>query len=443
MGYGNNENVIIRMDNKNGAPFFVEYKNRSFGVMVKPTYDSLMASWDSVLNSEFTKHVIGKDESNAYDIYKYERGSKKLPTVFIVTGLDGLEYKPALCLIEFMREVVRGNSPYLNQLLNRFRWVIIPYLNPWGLMNNSFPNYAGLVCDRSDSLAVEAGYLKTAIDGEAPIYMYLECHSQGDTNQLLLRPHPNKCNIVANRRYVNAVSAWRDRLSLSFGYSGSTLMHQGKGTTHVETDTLFAHYILDYKKGNFPLVPEVNSTLPDNEFEQSYLDLLIEIFLRVGDGLHEGAGNPEKAKILTQDGTVATSQFSAINNRAYFVRFYVPAPTRVVSAQCFLSAASNKLQLGVYTLDGIMLAAGYPSSNVVNPTCYMSTDLAPGWYYAAIGMAGDSAGTYAVFGGAPAATFSMGYRLDACYPLPDRIDPTTLAVVAATPCIQFKTAQVL
>lgn len=121
--------------------------------------------WDNIVTAHpdfLTKSVIGRDESDTYDINCYTLKSysdnirstlriNKNKKIIWVTDLHGDERKAAMSVYLFAKELLenRGNSKHLQMLWNNCEFIFIPLANPWGYENNSRYNYNGVNLNRN------------------------------------------------------------------------------------------------------------------------------------------------------------------------------------------------------------------------------------------------------------------------------------------------------
>lgn len=84
--------------------------------------------------------ILGKDESNLYNIYGVTIGDPKKPTIFIITGVHGNEWQPIEPTIKTLLDI--ENNEYFDSdmnefILSNFSIAYIPVVNPYGLMQNN------------------------------------------------------------------------------------------------------------------------------------------------------------------------------------------------------------------------------------------------------------------------------------------------------------------
>lgn len=122
------------------------------------TYSEFLTdTWDTLVTSHPTKVAktqIGMDSSNTYPIYKYvitpEYYSR---TVLITAGMHGCECEAMYGLYRMMRYWLRSYDVMLGRKIKYdTRFVIIPVVNPWGMMN---VDTAGSDCGRNCALGIQ------------------------------------------------------------------------------------------------------------------------------------------------------------------------------------------------------------------------------------------------------------------------------------------------
>lgn len=125
----------IRTDEINSLPL---YEN-----IFTLTGDNIIARYEEFRTSNqnyITKEILGKDNSNTYDIYKYmftpENGYEK--TLILSTLTHGSEVSAPIALIRFLNEVINDtySHPLLTYIRNKVRLIIVPNVNHWGSMQS-------------------------------------------------------------------------------------------------------------------------------------------------------------------------------------------------------------------------------------------------------------------------------------------------------------------
>jgi len=90
-------------------------------------------------SSYITRELIGKDQSGAYDIWRYVLTPPNYTKTIVLTGAThGLEVTGMICLYLLVKALCDGTDNHANLrfLRTKCRIVIIPIVNPWG-MNQS------------------------------------------------------------------------------------------------------------------------------------------------------------------------------------------------------------------------------------------------------------------------------------------------------------------
>ncbi|MEO6054289.1 MAG: DUF2817 domain-containing protein, partial [Chthoniobacterales bacterium] len=105
-------------------------------------YSRLIAGWRKAYRAAGLR-MEKYGEADGYPLYFLESRKKKesTPSLFLSAGIHGDEAAPPVAALEW---VIR--NPELAKELNL---VIFPCLNPWGLVNNSRVNAAGLDLNRT------------------------------------------------------------------------------------------------------------------------------------------------------------------------------------------------------------------------------------------------------------------------------------------------------
>lgn len=123
-----------------------------------------------------TRSVLGKDQSNTYNIYKYEFTPKQYDKIMLVTcNLHGNEYTSFYGMCRFIEQFTDPNltDPNLLYLKNQVKIVLVPISNPWGFVNSKRQNSRGVDLNRNfdykwSSYTDGAGAGQTYYKGTAP-----------------------------------------------------------------------------------------------------------------------------------------------------------------------------------------------------------------------------------------------------------------------------------
>jgi hypothetical protein len=92
-----------------------------------------------------TKTLVGRDQSDTYDIYKYVfEPAEYERTILLSSGMHGIEITPMFTLLTMMQSVYAGSTgiELFDYLHNSVRVVVIPLQNPWGFSQPTriYPN---------------------------------------------------------------------------------------------------------------------------------------------------------------------------------------------------------------------------------------------------------------------------------------------------------------
>lgn len=99
-----------------------------------------------------TRAALGKDQSNTYDLYKYEFTPKSYDKIMLITCcLHGNEYTSFYGLCRFLELLCADNvtDPNLLYLRNQVKLVVVPISNPWGFVNSKRQNSRGVDLNRN------------------------------------------------------------------------------------------------------------------------------------------------------------------------------------------------------------------------------------------------------------------------------------------------------
>lgn len=117
------------------------------------TSDEFLANyWDCYIQDyddgyTVTKKILGRDESNTYDIYEYTFTPKKYSrTVMLSAGVHPPELPAEFGLAYFMKYVMEKTSVDFKWLRNNVRFKVIPIVQPWGFNQDilSYENVNGV-----------------------------------------------------------------------------------------------------------------------------------------------------------------------------------------------------------------------------------------------------------------------------------------------------------
>lgn len=119
---------------------------------------------------------LGKDQSNTYDIYKYELTPDSYDKTLLITCcLHGNEYTSFYGLCRFLELLCADNvsDPHLLYLKQQVKLVIVPICNPWGFVNSKRQNSRGVDLNRNfeylwNEYSTNASEGQTNYKGTAP-----------------------------------------------------------------------------------------------------------------------------------------------------------------------------------------------------------------------------------------------------------------------------------
>ena len=104
--------------------------------------DFLSLFWDCHVKDydngyKVTKRILGRDESNTYDVVEYVFTPKNYSrTVMLSSGMHTPELPAEFGLAYFMKYVMEKNSPDFKWLRDNVRFKIVPLIQPWGFNQN-------------------------------------------------------------------------------------------------------------------------------------------------------------------------------------------------------------------------------------------------------------------------------------------------------------------
>lgn len=129
------------------------------GVPSAYNHDNYELFYDWILNplvKEYPdyarKTILGKDSSNAYNVYRYEFAPKKYDrTIIILSNVHGNEYTSFFGICRFLDELCRNykNDSNLYFVHHKVKLVVIPIVNPWGFVNSNRRNINGVDLNRN------------------------------------------------------------------------------------------------------------------------------------------------------------------------------------------------------------------------------------------------------------------------------------------------------
>lgn len=134
-------------------------------------YDSLLGEYDDInipadygdaagsgffpYKYKVNKELLGKDQSNTYDIYSYVFSPTEYKhTTIWHCVMHGVEEQTTLAMYQLLKNIVdyddvAKNTPVLDYIRRNVRIVLIPVINPYGLNNRKYGNYNGVNSSRN------------------------------------------------------------------------------------------------------------------------------------------------------------------------------------------------------------------------------------------------------------------------------------------------------
>lgn len=198
----------------------IKYNDTSpvdYNEMIK-RYDTLMSDHTDYV----TKKIIGKDQSNKYDICVYNFSAKQIgiagipkgesyspdtiPTIILDAGIHGFEKPMVSALVNAMDQITNNwvNDPVLTWLHWNFKIIVVPVANPYGYENNIRVNYNKVDLNRNFNVTnyfdkgddttehdryrgssplseKESQYINNLLhDNQEKAWLYLNLHTFGD-----------------------------------------------------------------------------------------------------------------------------------------------------------------------------------------------------------------------------------------------------------------------
>lgn len=99
-----------------------------------------------------TRKILGRDQSNTFNVYQYTFSPKSYTkTIILSAGTHGNEDTAFLSLYRFLFHLVHDyrNYPQLAYIRENVKLVIVPFNNPWGVTNNVRQNSRAVDLNRN------------------------------------------------------------------------------------------------------------------------------------------------------------------------------------------------------------------------------------------------------------------------------------------------------
>lgn len=173
------------------------------------TMDEMFSALATANSDYITETVLGKDQSNTYDIKSYildapsslasgqtSAVSSEKPVFIITSGLHGVEPDAVHTVYHFIQDLAENfcESEQLQYLHDNIKFVIIPICNPWGYVNQNYHNsrdvdinknfesgYRTNGTDNTGTAAnseAETQLMKQVFDAYSKAIFHLECHGK-------------------------------------------------------------------------------------------------------------------------------------------------------------------------------------------------------------------------------------------------------------------------
>lgn len=220
--------------------------------------------WDSLISSHpnFTKEILGKDESQTYDIWKISWKPASPKYKFILTanlhGYNSDSRTAGLCLYYFLYDI-RNNyrtDRVLNWIFYNVEFIFIPVANPYGWETGSRYNSNNVNINRNFSYnypsgsnhtaeygsapfsEVETQYIKNLIDENTDAIGFIDLHCYGDNSETNLVEYygdfgknsvaQKVCNDVGNffiKQKYNDATYWAQTFSPETSNGGTSVTY--------------------------------------------------------------------------------------------------------------------------------------------------------------------------------------------------------------------------
>lgn len=167
-----------------------KYKKLNENIPDMPCHPLNHQSYSELENriKKFDKYsIIGKDASEAYDLYLIELGNKVKPKIMITASIHGTEWQStqySMSFMESMRDNTFPDTSFRRYLLKNFHVLYVPVVNPWGYDHTKpYARYKGrnnaqkvnLNRDFQHFSQPETNHVKRIIDSYQPFF-FLDCH---------------------------------------------------------------------------------------------------------------------------------------------------------------------------------------------------------------------------------------------------------------------------
>lgn len=258
-------------------------------------YDDVVNAYDELVTDYpgVTKTTLGKDQTNTYNIYRYEldagtvtsneEQTQKKPVIVITAGIHGYEKASVFGTFYFVRELLKhwAEDETLAYIRHSAKLVIVPVANPWGFMHNTYCN--GNTSVNADGVNInrnfeygwnssltgeqyagtapysekETQYIKAILDEYIDNLFYIDFHTTGAYNVV---PERNTFSIWAHDNAItNKRLYWTGK---EFVENVNCRLYNKYGLTYAE-GTLLTNYNVHPDEGR---AGEYMSNLGGNSF---------------------------------------------------------------------------------------------------------------------------------------------------------------------------------
>ncbi len=254
------------------------------------SYTDIISGYDALVTAypnNITKTSLGYDESETYQIYKYEftptiptldgyqegMGAKytadDFPTFFMDACIHGNEPPCARALLNLMTKIYSSDDTSIyNWMKNHIKFVIIPVANPYGYVNNIRGNVNGVDLNRNFTLFWDAGSSDTSSSeyrGTAPL-------SEAETEYIdsILQTLKDKNAIYFSWHTHGVWTSYEEMTCYSYPLTGNTFSALEIANDLIPLITASGHenHELPLNSG-FIGIPQVNLTTGTSAYQAS------------------------------------------------------------------------------------------------------------------------------------------------------------------------------
>lgn len=267
-------------------------------------YDELVSMYPDIIS----KKLLGRDESDTYDIYEYEikpptfNNRKELPKILLNAGLHGAKqwvgdyHTTVFSLYYFVKDIVEN----IEDIKYNVHLKIIPIANPWGFDNKERTNSRGVDLNRNfnwqwnegtvgdnygGSIAFsenETKILRDWINDNEDAIFHADIHTRGgrvsSDNLFLLLPNTGSELVEP---CLNAITSMSPIFNSEYGiddfYCGKVSPGRGDGTTKGWIENIAGIPSLTFE--GFPEITDYNFELSDENVLKMNTQMIGKWFL--------------------------------------------------------------------------------------------------------------------------------------------------------------------